>query len=243
MVKSLVFKIGLVIGCVVLMGCGKKKNEKLAQNYYKLSVAQLSHAVNSSGEELLACKQALDYIDKALEQQPTAEYLAFKATLLLKLQHFDDSQKFFKLALKEKIAPALKGEIMNNYACLLAQHNQESQALDIWRNLVSDEYYLTPEVAYVNQGKVFAAKDKYKEAKKCFSKAVELAPDYVDAHYYLAVLAKQHGDMSLAKNSMSAALYLEPMNKGIQLAAQTFGIDISLESLGIGSGESEGKTA
>ncbi len=213
------------MGCVFFVSCGKKKNEKLAQNYYKLGVAELSSDINSSGEELLACKHALEYVDKALEQSSSAEYLAFKATLLLKLACFDDSKKFFKLALKEKASPALKGEILNNYACLLAQINQEKEAFAIWDKLVTDEYYLTPEVVYVNQGKVFAARDEYQDAKKCFSKAVELAPAYCDAHYYLAALAQNHGDISLAKNSMSAALYLEPENKGIQLAAQKFGVD------------------
>jgi Tfp pilus assembly protein PilF len=190
MLKTLFFKTIVFIGCLLVVGCGKRKNEKLAQNYYKLSMAELSRVVDSSGEELLAYKHALDYINKALEQQQTAEYLAFKATLLLKLARFDDSKKFFKLALKEKLTPTLKGEILNNYACLLAQSNYEQDAFAIWQRLVNDEYYLTPEVAYVNQGRVLASKTEYQQAKNCFLKAIELAPDYLDAHYYLAILAQ-----------------------------------------------------
>ena len=118
----------------------------------------------------------------------------------------------------------LKGEVLNNYACILAQNKQETEALAIWHNLVNDEYYLTPEVAYVNQGKVYGAAHDYPKAKESFLKAIQLAPDYLDAHYYLAALAQEHGDTSLAKKTISDALYLEPGNKGITLLAQQLGI-------------------
>jgi len=222
---SCFFKL-LIFGLCVFAGCGKKKNEKLAQNYYKLSLAELSREVGSQGTELLAYKRALDYIDKALDQHTNAEYLAFKATLLFKLQNFEETKRFFALALKEKMPAVLKGEVLNNYACFLAQNKQEPEALEIWNNLVRDEYYLTPEVAYVNQGKIYGTKNEYLKAKACFLKALELAPDYLDAHYYLAALAQEHGDSSLAKNSINSALYLDPSNTGIILAAQQLGIII-----------------
>lgn len=229
--KTPFFILGMVGICLFMGGCGKKSNQKLAQSYYRLSVAELGRTVSSPGDELLACKQALGYIDKALEQQKTAEYLAFKATLLLKLARLDESKKFFELALKEKMPPVLKGEILNNYACLLAQSNQQKEAISVWQSLVDNEYYLTPEVAYLNQGRVWASDNNYQQAKSCFLKAIELAPDYLDAHYYLAVLAKQYGDVSLAKNSISAALFLEPQNKGIQLIANQLGVKFDHEVL------------
>lgn len=222
--KTLFFKLAMLSLCLGMVNCGKQKNQKLAQNYYKLSMAELSRTVNSPGDELLAYKQALSYLDKALEQQKNAEYLALKATLLLKLNRLEESKKNFKFALKEKTTPALKGEILNNYACLLAQCNQRQDAFAVWRDLVDSEYYLTPEVAYVNQGRVLAAENNYQQAKECFLKAIELAPDYLDAHYYLAVLAQQHGDKALAKNVISTALFLEPDNKGMHLLAQQLGI-------------------
>ncbi len=223
-VRFLQFLMGIF--CLVAVGCGKKKNEKLAQNYYKLSMAELSREAPSAGAELLAYKRALGYIDQALTQAYCAEYLAFKATLLFKLQNFEEADRFFSRALKEKASPVLRGEILNNYACFLAYHKRAEEALAIWHDLVCDEYYLTPEVAYVNQGNLYAAKKEYQQAKSCFLKAIELAPDYLDAHYHLSVLAQQQGDVSLAKNTISAALYVEPHNKGMQLLAHQLGISL-----------------
>jgi Tfp pilus assembly protein PilF len=227
MLKPLLFKINIILWCVVIVGCAKKNNKKLAQNYYNLGIAELSGVVNSRGEEILAYKRTLDYIDKALEQASSAECLALKATLLFRLKKHEESEVFFKLALKEKMALSLKGEILNNYACLLAHNNKKQDALTIWKRLIKDEYYLTPEVAYVNQARLFESMNKYVVARDCFLKAIELAPDYLDAHYYLALLAQKYGDIPLAKNSISSALYLEPQSKEMRLVAQRLGININ----------------
>lgn len=218
--KRVCFFYLCIIVVYILGGCGKKNGASVAQDYYKLSMAELSRKVDNPGQELVAYKRALEYIDKALIQSTQAEYLAFKATLLFKLQNLEQARHFFSLALQEKMSPTLKGEVLNNYACFLAQNKQEAEALKIWQDLIGSEYYLTPEVAYVNQGKVYGANQEYLQAKDCFLKALELAPDYLDAHYYLAVLAQEHGDLSLAKNSVSSALYFDPSNRAIQLVAQ-----------------------
>lgn len=204
--------------------CGKKNNKKLAQNYYKLGMTELSTKIETPGQEILAYKQALSYIDKALEQETTAEYLACKATLLFKLKNSEQAKILFTQALQEKMPLPLKNEILNNYACLLAQNNQEEEALRIWQKLVNDEYYVTPEVAYVNQGKVYEAKQKYHEAKECYSKALALAPDYLDAHYYLTTIAQKQGDTSLAEQTITQAYSLDPSNKGILMLAQQLGV-------------------
>lgn len=227
--KALFFMI--VVLYFSLSSCAKKKNTHLARTYYQMSTLELLNEVDTEEKEQLACKRALDYIDKAIEQDDQPEYLAFKATLLFKLKHFDESSGYFKKALNKQTQPAIKGEILNNYACLLAENGKIDEAFGMWRALEVDPYYLTPEVAFFNEGKVFATLKEYDKAKTCFLKATTFAPNYLDAHYFLALTAIRCGDLALAKNSISSVLYLEPTHTGAAQVAQKLGISFSAKPI------------
>lgn len=209
---------------VVSCGCSKRRPQKLAQMYHQQSVAHAALAMSVPEEEAVAYRRSLDAIDKAIELDDRAEYKAFKATVLFKMQQFTLSERLFEQALQKVDSGALRGEILNNYACLLAQTGNVDRALHMWQELGHDEHYPTPELAFVNQGRIFALKDDYPKAKESFLKALALAPDYVDAHYYLMLLAKDHGETHLAKQSAQAALYLAPDHKGVAMAAAQLGM-------------------
>ena len=149
-------------------------------------------------------------IEKAIEAEKRPEYLALKATLLFNLSYYQESQKEFKEALALSKDPHLKTDILNNFACLLVQNNKKNDALKIWHDLQNNKDYLTPEVAFVNEGKYWFDNNQHNKSKECFIKAVNIAPQYVDAHYYLAICAHKLKDVSLAKNELGTVLFLEP---------------------------------
>jgi len=203
----------LIIGIFFISACGKKKNIQLAQSYYRLSMLELSEDVSSD----LGYKKALNHIDKALACDKKPEYLALKATILFKLNQTEESLACFKLSLgDEAIDPLAKPEVLNNYACVLAQQGKCDEACKIWQNLLGDKHYLTPEVALVNLGKVYVQTGDYNKAKDVFTRAITLEPGYLDAHYYRALAAYQTKDYLVAKNETKTVLFLEPTHQGAQ---------------------------
>ena len=155
-------------------------------------------------------KKSLDHLNQALEQDLQPRYLALKATLLFELGQDTQSVACFDQALKLCSDQHLKTEILNNYACLYAQKGDADKALAIWKGLESNHHYLTPEVALVNQSKVFVQQEDYQLAQQCLTRATKMSPNYLDAHYYRGLVAYRTGDISLAKNELSTVLFLEP---------------------------------
>jgi Tfp pilus assembly protein PilF len=197
---------------VMCLSCGKKKkNSSLARNYYKMALLELS----DGHDDEWANKKALGCIENAIQQEKKAEYVAMKATLLFRLGQGQESDSYFKEALQLcEGAEFLKTEILNNYACLLVTVGRGEQALSIWKDLENNRNYLTPEVALVNQGKFHAMNNNVEKAKKCFSKAIYLSPNFLDAHYYLALVSYSSGDLSTTKNELKTVLFLNSEHDG-----------------------------
>ncbi len=212
--------VALVFVLLVCNSCGKKNNDKLARNYYKRAMLELTDQERS----MHAHKKALDYIDQALNFDQKSEYQAFKATLLFELNQVEKSKVCFEQALALSSDARLKAEIMNNYACLLAQMGEYEKARSVWHELEHDSYYLTPEVALVNQGKSCVAQADYASAKQYFLQAITIAPSYLDAHFYTALVAHKTDDIPLAKNSLSTVLFLEPDHKDARKLADQLGV-------------------
>ena len=209
----------VILAFSFLSSCGKKENVRLAQNYYRLAMLELT----DTNYSVHTYKKALQLIDQALEYEQKPQYQAFKATLLFKLGHMVESECFFKKALSHCTDPHVKAEIVNNYACLLAQAKRTNEALALWNELETNKSYLTPEVACVNQGKLALEGKNYEKAHTHFLKALSLAPEYLDAHYYAALTAYQLHDRSFAYNEVKTILFLEPKHEGAQKLGQVLG--------------------
>jgi type IV pilus assembly protein PilF len=209
-------------GCLLLVfnGCGKKPNQKLAQTYFRMAFNELA----DDPDDQLACKRALVGIDRALSQEQKPQYLALKATILFKLNDYEKSNSFFKRALEEPSDPALRAEITNNYACLMAHHGNNAKAKNLLQQLTHDATYQTPEVAWVNLGKVYATEHDLSHAQEAFKQAVLAAPSYLDAHYYLGLIAYQQGDIPVAQHEIKLVLALEPDHVGANSLANSIGI-------------------
>jgi Tfp pilus assembly protein PilF len=206
--------VGLIfVGC----GGGKQNDAQLAQTYFKMAFADMAEENSMS----LSMKRALVNINKALECDERPEYYAFKGTVLCKLGDYTQSEKCYKKALGCQPDAILRAEISNNRACLLAQHKKYTAAQKVWRELIHDTSYQTPEVAWVNLGKIYAEKKKFKEAKDAFEHATMLAPSYIDAHFYLGLVERELGDRLHARREADLILKMEPEHYGAHMLMAT----------------------
>ncbi len=215
--------INLFLCCVIaafFVGCGKKNNQKLAKTYFKTAFMEL--ADDRKGNARL--QSALHNINLAIEQSPQPEYLALKATILQYQGYTRESMAFFDKALALPMEPGLKAQIMNNFACVQAQSGEYARAKEIWQELAASSWYPTPEVAWVNLGKVYLEDNDPIRAKEAFKTATTLAPAYVDAHFYLAVAAQAAGQQSLARAGLEAVFKLEPEHRPAQAFGEKYGL-------------------
>jgi len=207
--KILCWFLFVCLGSILVTGCGKVKNKNLAQDYYKMSVLELEETSSDA-----ACRHSLQYINLALEHEVSPHYLAHKATLLFLLNQKEESLLCFNRLLKLRMLPTVRTEIENNYACLLAKCGKTEQAKQIFEGLEKNKNYLTPQVALVNLAKIYLEGGEHLFAKQKLERAVELAPDYVDAHYYLGLVCFSSGKHDLALQSLERTIDLEPSHSG-----------------------------
>jgi len=196
---------------VYFCSCGKQKPTNLADSYFKLAFTELSEGDDREG----TYRRALGFIQKAIDCSPKAEYYALQGSLLFKLNDIEKSKQAYEQALKSApTGSTIKAEIFNNYACLLAQQGDMAQAKKYLHQLIGDTAYQTPEVAWVNMGKVLAGEKDFNGAMDCFSKAAHLEPNYLDAHWNLALVARELGQNKKAKLALDTILTLEPTHAG-----------------------------
>lgn len=201
---------------IFTQGCGKQSVQRQAQQHYRLACSQL--AGDRTEQDY---RRALGYVEQAIATHYTVQYEALKATLLLKLGYVHESATSFEHALASARDPAIAAEVKNNYACALAQQGHSQEALSIWRQIVRDPHYMTPEVAWVNIGKWHVDQRDMKKAKYCFLKALRLEPTYVDAHFYAALAGYACGEKSFARGQATTLLALEPHHSGARRLLKT----------------------
>jgi tetratricopeptide (TPR) repeat protein len=205
-----------VLLLLVFPQCARRRNEGLASQYYKMSLLELSPGCSNKA----SYRKSLKYVDQALDNEENPRYLAHKATLLFLLGDEVASSAAFDLALKRADGPAMKAELSNNYACLLANRGKRSEALAIFKRLEGDKYYVTPEVALVNQAKIYCDRGDYELAKRKLERAIESASEYVDAHYYLGLVCFMLKDFGSASNHVDRVLQFEPSHVGAKRLLQ-----------------------
>ncbi len=175
-------------------------------------------------------KQALMHLDKELIHSPLPQYYALKGTLHYQIQEFKESKKTFKQLLNNKqLPPALRAEVLNNYACVLNQMGQPVEAQMLWQQLTSNRDYPTKEVAWFNLG-MLALHDSKKMMRcsvpqsqklarvaiKRFTQALTLEPEYIDAQFYLSQAYLLNNQQKPAQGSLKKLLALNPNHVGAQ---------------------------
>ncbi len=207
-----VFLFLCLISIIAGSSCQKKSNKALSESYYRLAMLEVSHEKLS----VISYRKALEYTRKACDLYEDARYLAFEGTLLLRLNEHQESIVMFEKALNLVKDKSLAADIKNNLACAFAAIGDNYQAFSLWKHLVRDESYLTPEVALVNQGKLYVTTEEYKRASECFDQAISLAPNYSDAYFYAALNAYQQENFTQCKERLTALRFIDPHHKGGQ---------------------------
>lgn len=218
--KRTIFFSSLVM--LFFNGCGKKKSEPDADFWYKQSLQALQ--LEQPGE--VAWRKALGALDQALVlNNKKSEIWALKGSLLLLLGMPQLSVDAFDRALLYASSPTKRAEVLNNYACTLAELGNEAQAFAKWQEALAVPSYLTPEIVYCNQGQYWLRKNIFDKALAAFERSINLAPEYSDAHFYRAVALFYLKKYSQAHDAVVTLLTFDPSYQPAQalkleLAAQ-----------------------
>lgn len=136
--------------------------------------------------------QAMQYIDKAINEQPESASLHYqKGTFLLSQNKLDDAVSEFKEAIK------LKEDFIDAYVNLAIVYGQKQKYNDVISLLDKAENYSTKNAkVYFNRGYAKALLNNMQGAIIDLTKAIELEPNYAQAYIvrgraYLALGDKQ----------------------------------------------------
>lgn len=190
-----------------LSSCGKKEPVRDAEFWYKKSLQEL--CLSQPGE--IAWRTALGSVDKALVLDKTRErYWVLKGTLLLKLGMPQMSKNAFEQALHYVAVPSLRAEVLNNYACALAELGDELKAFALWQEALATPTYQTPEIVYCNQGQYWLIKQQYDKAIIAFDRAIQISGEYSDAYFYRALSHYHLKEYSHANDVITTLLSFDP---------------------------------
>ena len=199
-----------LISIGLLTGCSKKKVTGVEGTNYRIALLDL----NDYGHCEQGYKRCLVSIERGLAEQEDPLLYGLKGTCLFKLGNLAEAESSFVQALALCTNPTMKAELQNNYACLLAACKRYDAAASLWQHLETSKDYLTPEVAFVNKGKMLAQQGNNVAALDCFKRAIDKAPQFVDAHYYLALGCRQVGEGEKARKAAQEVLALAPEHQG-----------------------------
>jgi tetratricopeptide (TPR) repeat protein len=203
----------------LLIGCAQKTHKTTDQ--YQRAVNLYEEA---SFEARLNPKKALNIINKSLEFFATPKSLLLKATLLYSIKEYQESVALFKKIINDKnTPPAMRTDAMNNYACALYDMGNQDEAIATWSVLITDQNYLSPELALYNIGishlkhamelqstksKEFPmVLDKAEDALYC---AQKISRYFVDALFYLSQVYIMQGRKAEAKELLERVLAEAP---------------------------------
>lgn len=192
------------VGLLFFCACSKKPHIKQdAEFWYKKSLQELR--LEQEGE--VAWRKALGSVDQAIAFDNKRErYWVLRGSLLLKLGMPSMSVDAFEQALKISVVPALRAEVLNNYACALAELGQEEKAFKYWQEALAVPSYQTPEVVYCNQGQYWLHKTEYEKALSSFARAIEVGGEYSDAYFFRALALYHLGRYSQSQDVLITLL-------------------------------------
>ncbi len=181
----------------LLSSCGGAKTNKkaLAVTYIRQSAVEL---------ETKNYKKALQLVNEAVKTNAQPHYFARQAAMLYHVGKFDESFALCQELIEKNDTPeTVRAEVRNNLACVYIATGKPEQAEEIWKSLINDRNYLVCETLFYNLGLLALQKKNYQDSLTYLTQAVDMAPDYVDALYYTAVIHKKMGNFGKARKSIS----------------------------------------
>jgi len=199
----------LVIGCVTKPPSGAKDKE-LAEARYKLGVVYFN-----DGKFRLAIPE----FGKAIELNPSSpDYRNALGMALMFNRQLDDAIKVFEEALT--IDPK-SSETKNNLASAYLMKGELEPARVLLLQVKDDFIYPTPHFVYFNLARIYERQGKIDKAIEEYGLALDIRPDYVDAHYNVGLLFLGQGKTDLAIAEFIEVTRLSP---GIAVYHRTLGV-------------------
>jgi len=165
----------------------------------------------SIGENYLAAGEygaALRYLKAAERKGKKSPNLYYDIALAYKGRGFTD--RAYEYLLKALDRKKDYPEAHNALGALLAEQGRLSEAEAEFRKALEDPFYQTPHFAAFNLGHLYYRQGKYKEAKKYFQEAIDLAPNYPQAHFELGQTLEMLGDKKKAWLEYKEAVQYAP---------------------------------
>lgn len=193
-----------VVSVVLLLGgCATDPSPRaaagLADTHYDVGVAYLDKG---------NIRAAIPEFAKAVELKPSdATYRFALGYALMFDRRLDDAIRELEQA--AKLDPRFS-EAKNNLGSAYMLKGDLEKAKATFQEVLKDPFYPTPEFAYFNLARIHEQQGKVPEAIAEYKRALDIRPDYVDAHHNLGTLYLQQGKLDLAIRAFREATRLEP---------------------------------
>ncbi|MFQ5882492.1 MAG: tetratricopeptide repeat protein [Candidatus Methylomirabilales bacterium] len=187
---------------LLLIGCAATRpiqDREMAATHYDLGLAYLNTA---------NFRMAIPELTKAVEMVPSDPvYHNALGIALMADRRLDEAIKAFEEAVR---ADARFSEAKNNLASVYMLKGNPEKARTILLEVLKDPFYPTPEYAYFNLAKIFEQQGKLDQAIREYRRALDIQPDYVEAHNNLGILYLREGKTNLAIREFTKATHLSP---------------------------------
>lgn len=190
----------ILLGCL-LAACAAEQMaaKQRAENHYDLGVAHLS-----SGD----VRPAISEFSQAIGDAPDNPAHHNGLGLAYLMDHRPDLAiaSFQRVVqLDPKFSDAY-----NNLGSAYVQRAEYDQAIKAFQQALQNPAYLTPEQARLNLGNVYVAQGRLVDATLEFKRAIDVAPDFAEAHNRLGYVYLVQRRLELAIAELSLALKQAP---------------------------------
>jgi type IV pilus biogenesis/stability protein PilW len=191
----------LILASLTLLSCASNsvQEQKIAAATVELGEVHLNQ-----GNFTAALKALLD-AEKVLPNDP---YLHNDlGVAYMGKKRFELAEHHFKKAvtLKPNFIPA-----QNNLGTAYLKQKQYDKAIECYKQFSTDLLYSTPHFAFSNMGWAYLGKNNHALARKNFSKALNLKPDFINAVHGLATSHIQSGNARNAQTIIEKTLKKRP---------------------------------
>jgi Tfp pilus assembly protein PilF len=167
---------------LALVGCGggppkkpKQDPATAAQTHYRMAQAMIKNGRIS---------ESLAEMDQAVALAPSnAEMANFHGQVLLLAGRYPLAEKELQRALA--LDPYMT-DVRNNLGALYDRMGKKTEAEEQYRLALADPAFPSPEKVHLNLGMLYGSEGRNDEAIKELRTAVEIDPQYFQAHYELA---------------------------------------------------------
>lgn len=183
-----------------LVACGgaKKPASKTPELTPEQKVRQAQSLMNAG-----KFNDALATLQQAIDAEPDNALMRnFKGQMLFIAGRYDEAEAPLRKALE--LDPYLT-DVHNNLGALYDAQGHKSEAEAEYRLALADPAYRSPEKVYLNLGVLYSSQLRDREAVEVLRKAVEIDPEYYQAHFELASVLERLDELNEAVREYKVA--------------------------------------